>query len=223
MREIKEATARPDPTINLIFRIRRKHSGYIWIDCRGLLHMDQTRNRKCFILAGRERPVYQLFNHPQEEGYWAKLSIHGLYLHVTATCKDVVGFTSDTLEFESIYQYTESTTEITNALELVREGKMVQKKLSLLTQKGIYVPVWCTFYPGEFVLLHVSPHQQVVQTTPINMFKELETTRSTNWQYELHQLQQKNKKLKEHLEYYSSRKKVKKKTISQAQKVNTIK
>lgn len=62
MREIKEATTNPDKVINLLFRIRRKCSGYIWIDCTGKLHMDQSKGRKCLVLSGRERPVYRLLN-----------------------------------------------------------------------------------------------------------------------------------------------------------------
>ncbi|KAL9538880.1 hypothetical protein MBANPS3_010609 [Mucor bainieri] len=239
MREIKEATSNPDKMINLLFRIRRKLSGYMWIDCRGKLHMDQSKGRKCLVMSGRERPVYRLSRqqvmHQQgeedEEGgaeYWAKLSLAGLYLHVTSTCKDVVGFTNDSLEQESIYQYVEndSITEITKALEVVKEVRGVATvSHTILNSKGSYVPVTSTFYAGDnsnqppFVLLQV---KLVSATQPLtlnnyipsqhlspdaindNLFAELESSRTTNWQYELHQLQQSNKRLRDQLDKYNN-------------------
>lgn len=228
MREIKEATTNLDKVINLLFRIRRKSSGYIWIDCRGKLHMDQSKGRKCLILSGRERPVYKLLNtgisinNDSDQEYWGKLSLAGLYLYVTPTCKNVIGFTADSLEYESIYQYLENTcvTDITRALELVKEGEISKVRHTILNSKGTYVPVQSTFYPGDtlhrigqpsFVLLQVNLLNNInsscsspsTTTTQFNLFSELETFRSTNWQYELHQLRQSNKKLREQLERYS--------------------
>ncbi|RCH78649.1 blue light receptor, partial [Rhizopus stolonifer] len=246
MREIKETTINPDKVINLLFRIRRKYSGYIWIDCRGKLHMDQSKGRKCLVLSGRERPVYSLMSHqitpslasPIEEDteYWAKLSSAGLYLYVTPTCKDVVGFTSDSLEQESVYQYVENSavTDITKALEIVKEGGIVKVPHTFLNAKGTYVRVLSTFYPGDathgssFVLLQVKllPTNQDSNSLQMssftangnlagaeghNIFPELSTLRSTNWQYELHQLQQSNKRLREQLDKYTNPNKQRKK------------
>ncbi|KAK4519536.1 Tricalbin-2 [Mucor velutinosus] len=239
MREIKEATSNPDKMINLLFRIRRKLSGYMWIDCRGKLHMDQSKGRKCLVMSGRERPVYRLSRHQVmhqqgeegEEGgaeYWAKLSLAGLYLHVTSTCKDVVGFTNDSLEQESIYQYVEndSITEITKALKVIKEVRGVATvSHTILNSKGSYVPVTSTFYSGDssnqppFVLLQVKlasatqpptlnnyiPSQHLSpDSINDNMFAELESFRTTNWQYELHQLQQSNKRLRDQLDKYNN-------------------
>ena len=230
MREIKEATTNPDKSINLLFRIRRKLSGYVWIDCRGKLHMDQSKGRKCLILSGRERPVYKLLDNQisndfAEEEFWGKLSLAGLYLYVTPTCKNVVGFTSDSLEQESIYQYVENgaVTDITKALELVKEGEITKVRHTILNSKGSYVPVLSTIYPGDiiyrlgqpsFVLIQVKLMKSNTSNPPSptrtsmiegkNLFAELETDRSTNWQYELHQLQQSNKRLREQLEKFSN-------------------
>lgn len=237
MREIKEATSNPDKVVNLLFRIRRKLSGYFWIDCRGKLHMDQNKGRKCLVLSGRERPVYklssdQLTTRVSSEEYWGKLSLAGLYLHVTPTCKEVVGFSSDSLEHESIYQYIENdaVTDITKALELVKEGEISKVQHTILNAKGTYVHVLSTFYPGDtlfrvgqpsFVLIQVQLLNSTTTTTTsclpttnvaltclnhesVNLFPELETVRTTNWQYELYQLQQSNKRLREQLEKYSN-------------------
>lgn len=243
MRELKNATSDPDKTINLIYRIRRKKSGYIWIDCRGKLHVDQSKSRKCLVLSGRERPVYkissnQILRHPhqqlgeerEEREYWAKLSLAGLYLHVTSACIDVVGFTCDSLEQESIYQYVEndSITKIAKSLDTVKAGEGIASvSHTILNSKGTYVPVISTFYPGDnsyqpsFVLLHMKlllPPLPITLNSHIpfsfsidiattakdeNMFAELEPSRTTNWQYELHQLQQSNKRLRDQLEKYN--------------------
>nr|AYL64453.1 white collar 1c [Blakeslea trispora] len=240
MREIKETTTNPEKAINLLFRIRRKDSGYIWIDCRGKLHMDQSKGRKCLVLSGRERSVYSLMSHQitpslsntieSDLEYWAKLSLAGLYLYVTPTCKEVVGFTSDSLEQESIYQYAENNaiTDITKALEIVKDGGIVRVPHTILNAKGTYVRVLSTFYPGDaihssgkpsFALLQVKaiPFDQNQDSLPLgiepdvknlneaegeNIFAELSTFKSTNWQYELHQLQQSNKRLREQLDKY---------------------
>ncbi|CAO3618995.1 unnamed protein product [Mucor fragilis] len=239
MREIKEATSNPDRTINLLFRIRRKLSGYMWIDCRGKLHMDQSKGRKCLVMSGRERPVYRLSRHQimhqqgeedQDGGteFWAKLSLAGLYLHVTSACKDVVGFTNDSLEQESIYQYVENDaiTEITKALEVIKDVRgVVTVSHTILNSKGSYVPVTSTFYSGDtsnqppFVLLQVKlasatqpltlnnyipPQHLSPDAANDNLFAELESSRTTNWQYELHQLQQSNKRLRDQLDKYNN-------------------
>jgi PAS domain S-box-containing protein len=236
MHEIKEATTHPDKPISLLFRIRRKCSGYMWIDCRGKLHMDQNKGHKCLVLSGRERPVYRLLDNQitklvgHEEGeYWAKLSLAGLYLYVTPTCKNVIGFTRDSLEHESIYQYieNEAVVDITNALRLVKEGSITKVLHTILDSKGNHVSVLSTFYPGDtlyneglpsFLLLQVkrlthdsnqSAALTNIDTNAIdallgqNIFGELETFRTTNWQYELYQLQQSNNRLREQLKIYS--------------------
>ncbi|RCH93163.1 blue light receptor [Rhizopus azygosporus] len=222
MREIKEAAhnSNTDRTVNLIFRIRKKHTGYMWIDCKGRLHMDQNRARKCLILCGREYPVYNLSSdqvnlYPEE--YWAKLSLAGLFLCVTERCQDIVGFSAESLKHESIFQYaeSESITKIAGVLRVIEETrKPTTIEHTLLSSKGSYVPVSSTFYPGDqspsFILLQVKPIKEgneeplIYQIEEPNMFPELDVTRSTNWQYELHQLEQTNEELKEQIERYES-------------------
>ncbi|KAI9255362.1 putative white-collar-1c protein [Helicostylum pulchrum] len=245
MREIKEAAANPDKVINLLFRIRRKLSGYFWIECRGKLHMDLNKGRKCLVLSGRERPVYRLStsNPPHADEYWAKLSLSGLYLHVTRSCKDIVGFTNDALEHQSIYQYIEndSVTDITRALQSVSvENKPYKVQHTMLTAKGTYVNVFGTFYPGDtlnnqrnppsFILVQVqlssTTHSTLLSSSVItstNLFPELETVRTTNWQYELYQLEQSNQKLRDQLEKYANpnnkKQRRKKKTSIEAPKM----
>ncbi|KAI9287635.1 hypothetical protein BC943DRAFT_358154 [Umbelopsis sp. AD052] len=59
IRELKEAS-NGEATVNLVYRVRRKHSGIMWMEAQGRVHVEQGKGRKCVILSGRERPVYHL-------------------------------------------------------------------------------------------------------------------------------------------------------------------
>ncbi|EOD48970.1 putative white collar protein [Neofusicoccum parvum UCRNP2] len=48
MRELKDTSA--GSAVNVVFRIRRKHSGYMWFEGHGSLHTEQGKGRKCIIL-----------------------------------------------------------------------------------------------------------------------------------------------------------------------------
>lgn len=244
MREIKEAASNTDKVVNIIFRVRRKYSGYMWMECQGKIHVDQSKGRKCLILAGRERPMYELVrkeivhatditNGPE---FWTKATLNGLFLHVTPTSEEVVGFSADALEGATLYQYVgdNNVRDITRALELVKEGRIVNLHHSMQNSKGDYIPVFSTFYPGDvsfgvgrpsFALIQIrAKENSSTNNTPVlesvmeapsdndeNLFSELETVRGTSWQYELHQLQLANRKLKEQLENYANPKRRKQK------------
>lgn len=237
MREIKEAASNTDKVVNLIFRVRRKYSGYMWMECQGKIHVDQSKGRKCLILAGRERPMYELVrkeivqagditNGPE---FWTKSTLTGLFLHVTPTSEEVVGFAADSLEGATLYQYVgdNNVRDITRALELVKEGRIVNLHHTMQNNKGDYIPVFSTFYPGDvsfgvgrpsFALIQIrakensstnnQPVLESMMDTPSdndeNLFAELETVRGTSWQYELHQLQLANRKLREQLDNYAN-------------------
>lgn len=59
IRELKEAS-NGESSVNLVYRVRRKHSGIMWMEAQGRVHIEQGKGRKCVILSGRERPVYRL-------------------------------------------------------------------------------------------------------------------------------------------------------------------
>lgn len=40
LREIKESGCPTHPTVSLIYRIRRKYSGYMWIEAQGKLYSE---------------------------------------------------------------------------------------------------------------------------------------------------------------------------------------
>ncbi|KAI9012484.1 hypothetical protein CLU79DRAFT_798252 [Phycomyces nitens] len=251
MREIKEAASDSEKVVNLIYRVRRKYSGYMWMECQGKLHVDQSKGRKCLILAGRERPMYNL---PRKElmqyggvgtgsEFWVKASLNGLYLHVSSTSDEVVGYSADFLVGASIFRYVldKEVHEITRALATVKKGQICNLEHTMQNNKGQYVPVISTFYPGDgsvgqtpgFALIQIRAKDagadsvqsftddvsmsDLGEEVDENMFSELETVRGTSWQYELHQLQVANQKLREQLENLANpkrRKQKKKKSVA---------
>ena len=60
-RELKDTTV--GVPVSVVFRIRRKKSGYTWFESHGTLCVEPGKGRKCIILVGRERPVYALSRH----------------------------------------------------------------------------------------------------------------------------------------------------------------
>ncbi|KAF7798496.1 hypothetical protein EIP86_009717 [Pleurotus ostreatoroseus] len=69
MRELKEssttalllsedgASSGVPKTVDLLFRMRAKSGAYIWVECRGRLHVEPGKGRKAIILSGRARSM----------------------------------------------------------------------------------------------------------------------------------------------------------------------
>jgi len=251
MRELKEASNHSEP-ISFIYRAKKKSSDYIWIEVQGKLHSDQGKGRKSVVLTARPRTVYQLSRDAvsitggiQENEFWAKLSLDGLYLFVTSSCQNILGVAPDELISTSLYQLVRSdrTTALTRALEQARNGTTVRLRHHIQSKRGQYVEVMSTFFPGEktslgkpgFIICRSrdyhhgdegsSPCSSVSSTEPSpqtnqlasendNLFDMLLTSRSSTWQYELHQLRLMNKKMKDALESIETSKKSKKRKVS---------
>lgn len=170
-RELKQSSNDPTVPVNLIYRIRRKNRGYMWIECSGKLRNEDGRGRKYVVLSGRERPVYQLprsvlavgnkahqastatttvvMKGAQDHDFWGKLSMDGLLLYVSATCVNVLGLLPIDIVGSSLYQLMRSnrTTDLTRALAEVKEGKVAYLKHALLNSANMEVMVATTFYP----------------------------------------------------------------------------
>ncbi|KAK4704379.1 hypothetical protein P7C70_g1837, partial [Phenoliferia sp. Uapishka_3] len=104
LRELKDAGAPGHPGVNVLYRVRRKHSGYLWLEASGKLFHEQSKGRKCVILVGRPREVLQVSwksleraGGLAEKEYWSKLSFDGMMLHTTPPVKDCLGYTPDEL------------------------------------------------------------------------------------------------------------------------------
>lgn len=191
MRELKQSSNHSTEPVNLIYRVRRKTSGYMWIECCGKLRNEDGRGRKYVVLSGRERPLYQLPRNAlaignkahesritpeicvpgtEDHEFWGKLSSDGLLLYVSWTCANILGSPPAEIIGTSLYQLMRSnrTTDLTRALAEVKEGKIVYLRHALLNNAGSEVMVATTFYPDGKASLHEAPSFVLMQTKVVD-------------------------------------------------------
>ena len=125
MRELKEASSfvetptstslRPvQKTVQLLFRVRRKRSGFVWLESSGRLHMEPGKTRKSIIFSGRLREL-PAFNwgsvamagglappndpsssNESESEFWAKVSsVTALFLFAESKVAEVLGSSAE--------------------------------------------------------------------------------------------------------------------------------
>lgn len=263
MRELKDSTHAPADgqsarQVNLVFRIRRKNSGYVWIECTGRLHVEPGKGRKAVILSGRARNVPtlswgQVSNHGGlgEVEFWSKLSHEGLIIHATGTVSGVLGQPAEDVAGQSFFSLlpggdngppknedpSSTVAMVSRALQTAVAGETrhggVAIQHQMIRKSGSPVDVVSVFYntivtrspspdssgfdeapkgsnyivvQTKVILTPAASANTLAQTTrskPVvhspsaNVFEELETTRGTSWQYELHQLRLLNRRLRD--------------------------
>ncbi|KAF9773480.1 hypothetical protein IL306_008688 [Fusarium sp. DS 682] len=155
-RELKDTTT--GNTVNIVFRIRRKHSGYTWFESHGSLFVEQGKGRKCIILVGRKRPVFALSRRNLEANggigdseLWTKLSTSGLFLYVSSNIRSLLDLQPDSLVGTSIQDLMrkESRPEFGRTLEKARRGKIVTCKHEVQNRRGQVLQAQTTLYPGD--------------------------------------------------------------------------
>jgi hypothetical protein len=128
-RELKETTN--GGSVNVVFRIRRKKSGYMWFEGHGSLHTEQGKGRKCIILVGRERPVYTLSKSIVRESggigdneLWTKMSTSGMFLFVSSNVRQLLDRQPEELVGTSMQALMRQDSKLNfgRILELVRGG-----------------------------------------------------------------------------------------------------
>ena len=158
MRELKESSTITHPVINLLYRFKRKRSGYIWLEAQGKLYLEQSKSRKCVILVSRERPVYNLsWSDLKESGglgereFWSKISLDGIILYNTPTVANVIGHDASKLCGSSIFELVDLpwVSELAQALKDAAAGNSVRLQYKLRNAKGIYVDVVTHFHPNH--------------------------------------------------------------------------
>jgi len=155
-RELKDTST--GASVNVVFRIRRKKSGYTWFESHGSLCVEQGKGRKCIILVGRERPVYALSRHDidatggiGESEIWTKLSTSGMFLFVSSNVRTLLDRAPEDLVGTSIQALMrpESKVEFGRSLEKARSGTRVTHKHEILNKRGIVLQAQTTLYPGD--------------------------------------------------------------------------
>lgn len=155
-RELKEAS--PAVPFNMVFRICRKQSSYMWFESRGSLLAEPGRVKKVIILTGRKRPALTLRKgHLKANGgigdneIWTKLSGSGLFLFVSSGVHSLLEFSPEHLEGTSIQDLMdkESRPEFGRSMEQARRGKITSCKHEVRNKRGQSLQAQTTLYPGE--------------------------------------------------------------------------
>ncbi|KAI1147360.1 PAS domain-containing protein [Nemania diffusa] len=155
-RELKDTTS--GNTVNVVFRIRRKQSGYTWFESHGSLFVEQGKGRKCIILIGRKRPVFALSRRELESKggigdgeLWTKLSTSGMFLFVSANVRSLLDLQPENLVGTSIQELMrkESRAEFGRSIEKARRGRTVTCKHEVQNRRGQVLQAQTILYPGD--------------------------------------------------------------------------
>ncbi|KAF2096540.1 hypothetical protein NA57DRAFT_24211, partial [Rhizodiscina lignyota] len=157
-RELKDTSS--SSSVNVVFRIRRKNSGYMWFESHGSLHTEQGKGRKCIILVGRERPVYTVSKNDiaaaggiGENELWTKMSTSGMFLFVSANVRQLLDRQPEELVGTSIQALMrpESKQEVGRMLAMARTGKKASVQHEMMNKRGQVLKAFTTIYPGDAV------------------------------------------------------------------------
>ncbi|KAJ2892439.1 hypothetical protein MKZ38_009857 [Zalerion maritima] len=155
-RELKDSSA--GAPVNIVFRIRRKESGYTWFESHGSLFVEQGKGRKCIILVGRKRPVFALCRRDLEANggigdseIWTKLSASGMFLFVSSNIRSLLDLQPESLFGTSIQDLMrkESRAEFGRAIEKARHGKIVTCRHEVHNRRGQVLQAQTFLYPGD--------------------------------------------------------------------------
>lgn len=155
-RELKDTAV--EKYVNIVFRVRRKNSGYTWFESHGSLFVEQGKGRKCIILVGRKRPVFALSRRDVAENggigdgeLWSKLSTSGMYLFVSSNVRSILDLQPEQLVGQSIQEYMRKDTkaDFGLAIEKARRGKIVTCKHEVQNRRGQVIQASTVLYPGD--------------------------------------------------------------------------
>jgi PAS domain S-box-containing protein len=155
-RELKSSKAR-EP-VSIVYRVRRKNSGYMWFESHGSLHVEPGKGRKCLILVGRERPVYALDrSNVLEAGgigdndLWSKMSISGMFLFVSSSVRGLLDRLPEEMVGKGLQEFmrNESRGELGKALEIARTGRQATFKHEVRHKRGHVLQAQTTLFPGD--------------------------------------------------------------------------
>lgn len=157
-RELKDGSN--GSSVNVVFRIRRKNSGYVWFESHGSLLTDQGKGRKCVILVGRERPVYTLSKQILMQGggigdneMWAKMSTTGMFLYVSSTVRSLLDRQPEELVGTNIQllMRQESKEEFGRILRLALTGKNTSVRHEITNKRGQVLQAYTWIYSGDAI------------------------------------------------------------------------
>jgi PAS domain S-box-containing protein len=155
-RELKDTQS--GAAVSVVFRIRRKRSGYMWFESHGSLHTEHGKGRKCIILVGRERPVYTLSRKIIESAVgigenemWTKLSTTGMFLFVSSNTRFLLDRQPEELVGTNIQSLMrpDSKQEFNRVLTLALMAKDASVRHEMTNRRGQVLQAYTWLYPGD--------------------------------------------------------------------------
>ncbi|KAM0787144.1 hypothetical protein ACM66B_006395 [Microbotryomycetes sp. NB124-2] len=155
MRLLKDCSTPSNATVSLLYRIRRKHSGYVWLEASGKLHIEPGKGRKCVIFVGRPREVFKMsWNDVRQSGgigdteFWMNMSAKGTVLAATGAIETVLGHSSEAVIGESFLSLVlpEFRVPVSQALEQCVNGTASAVRYKIKSKIG-FSDVVTRFYP----------------------------------------------------------------------------
>lgn len=143
---------------NMIYRIRRRYSGYTWFESYGSLFVDRDSQQECIILVGRTRPVYSLSRRNLDANggisdgeLWAKISTSGMFLFVSSNIRSLLDLQPEALIGTSIQDLLrkESRAKFGRLIEKTRHGRTITFKHEVQNRLGQFLQAQATLYPGD--------------------------------------------------------------------------
>ena len=189
MRELKESSVTPSTagqerqvpppgpwppkTVDLLFRAHSKFDGYVWVECRGRLHVEPGKGRKAIFLSGRVRPMpiirwrdiarggglaptvrdveasrIDSGVRDKEREFWGMLSPQGTFLVVGSGIRDVLGWAVAETIGKSLLSLVISEGSGGVLLERLDEGgdEPTKIKCEMVGNDGQRIPVQIVVY-----------------------------------------------------------------------------
>ncbi|SCV67124.1 BQ2448_5770 [Microbotryum intermedium] len=157
MRLLKDTSTIHNSTVSLLYRIRRKHSGYIWLEASGKLHIEPGKGRKCVIFVGRPREVMRMsWTDLKQAGgvgdteFWMGISPRGTILSATSAVESILGRTGDEMMGTSLQHLAapEHVPAIQQALQQCADGVASTVRYRFRNQlRSGFTDVVTRFYP----------------------------------------------------------------------------
>lgn len=157
-RDLRACTS--DDPISVIYRIRRKYSGFTWFENHGKWHIT-GKGRQFMVLVGRIISVYSSIQLADlehgsltENDLWAKLSLSGIILFISSKSRAVLGRSPDHLMGKCIQDILvndnlQSEPGIQQALESSRNYQQTTFTHQIRHRKGHALATQITLYPGD--------------------------------------------------------------------------
>ncbi|KAH8922917.1 hypothetical protein BT69DRAFT_1281874 [Atractiella rhizophila] len=159
MRDIKDITN--TGTVRLLYRVRKRTSGYIWMEARGRLDVEQSKGRKCVVLVGRIKPLDSLpwplirsnssiSTTRDNRDFWVKLSSTGIVLYTTAAAERLLGSSAEKFVGLCLPELdTRRHKEILSAIErTLKLGAVQSVHHTLRTGMGFDIHVRSVMFPN---------------------------------------------------------------------------